>query len=194
MQGATMFDMTNDLNNYLAPNERVVWQGQGVRKIWSVANPGVLFALIFGGIAAFMLVMFLTISSSSRSRSSDTQFLVFLPLLFIVIGLSVGIPLMLMGRGAGNARYIVTTAAAMIVNDKRWGGGKRTTIIPLKNIAQLSFTENRDGTGTITFGSNPFAAYGRYNNTWLMDSASAFSNIEKPMEVYQLIRKQMGGE
>jgi hypothetical protein len=186
-----MFDMTNDLNNYLAPNERVVWQGKGTRKFFSASKPGVLLALIFGGIAAFMLIMFLTIGSSSRSRTSDTQFLtVFLPLLFIVIGLSVGLPLMLMGRGAANARYIVTTAAAIIVNDNRWGG-KRTTIIPLKNIAQLSFTENRDGSGTITFGSNPLAAYGRYNNTWLMDSSSAFSNIEKPLEVYQLIRKQM---
>ena len=187
-----MFDMTNDLNNYLAPNERILWQGQGQRKIWSASNPGVLFALIFGGIAAFILVMFLTIGSTSRARTSDTQFLtVFLPLLFIVIGLSVGLPLMLMGRGAAKARYIVTTMAAIIVNDNRWGGGKRTTIIPLKNVAQLSLTENRDGTGTIMFGSNPLAAYGRYNNTWLMDSTPSFSNIEKPLEVYQLIRKQM---
>ena len=189
-----MFDMTNDLNNYLAPNERVLWQGQGQRKFFSAANSGVLFALIFGGIAAMLFVVFLSIGSSGSTSSRNSVpsfFVVFFPALFIAIGLGVGIPMSMMSRGAANARYVVTTVAAMIVADNRGFGGKRTTIIPLKNIAQLSFTENRDGTGTITFGANPLAAYGRYNNAWLMDSTSAFSNIEKPLEVYQLIRKQM---
>lgn len=187
-----MFDMTSDLNNYLAPNERVLWQGQGRRKIFSTANPGVLFALIFGGIAALMLIIFPGIGASSRSSSSvPSFFVVFFPLLFIVIGLGVGVPLSMLSRNSANARYSVTTAAAIIVNDNRWLSGKRTTIVPLKNIAQLSLTENRDGTGTLTFGSNPSAAYGRYNSSWLMDSTPAFWNIEKPLEVYQLIRRQM---
>jgi hypothetical protein len=185
-----MFDMTNDLNNYLAPNERVLWQGQGQRKLWSATNPGVLFALIFGGVAAVMLVVFLSIGSSTRSSSSvPSFFVVFFPLLFIAIGLGVGVPMSMMNRGA-NARYVVTNAAAIIVNDSRWTA-KRTTIVPLKNIAQLSFTENRDGTGTLTFGSNPFTAYSRYGNSWYASATPAFWNIEKPLEVYQLIRKQM---
>jgi hypothetical protein len=185
-----MLDMTTDLNNYLAPNERILWQGQGQRKFFSATNPGILFALIFGGVAAVMLVVFLTIGSSTRSSSSvPSFFVVFIPLLFIVIGLGVGIPISAMSRGA-NARYVLTSAAAIIVNDSRWTG-KRTTIIPLKNIAQLSLTENRDGSGTITFGSNPFAAYGRYGTSMVASATPAFWNIEKPLEVYQLIRKQM---
>ncbi len=186
------FDMSSDLNNYLAPNERVLWQGQSRRKLWSASNPGLLFALIFGGMAALFLVLFLTIGSSSRSSNSVPSFLVvFFPLFFIAIGLGVGIPMSMMSRNSANARYVVTAAAAIIVNDNRWLGGKRTTIVPLKNIAQLSLIENRDGTGTITFGSNPFAAYGRYGNSWYANATPAFWNIEKPMEVYQLIRKQM---
>lgn len=185
-----MFDMTNDLNNYLAPNERILWQGQGQRKFLSATNPGILFALIFGGIAAFMLIIFMTVGSSTRSSNSVPSFVVvFFPLLFIAIGLGVGIPMSTMGRGA-NARYFVTNAAAIIVNASRWTG-KRTTIVPLKNIAQLSLTENRDGTGTLTFGSNPLAAYGRYGNSMYASATPAFWNIEKPLEVYQLIRKQM---
>ena len=187
-----MFDLTNDLNNYLAPNERILWQGQGRHKLWTSSNPGLLFALIFGGMAAFFLVLFLVLGSSSRSRDPvPVFFVVFFPLLFIAIGLGVGIPMTVLGRSAANARYIVTSAAAIIATDNRFSG-KRTTIIPLKNIAQLVLTENRDGTGTLTFGSIPFAAYNRYyGNSWYSSSTPAFWNIEKPMEVYQLIRKQM---
>src|SRR5512143_1870434 len=179
-----MFDLTNDLNNYLAPNERILWQGQGRYKLWTASNPGLLFALIFGGMAAVMLVLFLVLGSSSRSSNSvPLFFVVFFPLLFIAIGLGVGIPMSALSRSAANARYIVTSAAAIIVMDNRFSG-KRTTIFPLKNIAQLALTENRDGTGSITFGSNPLAAYGRYyGNSWYANSTPAFWNIEKPMEV-----------
>ena len=139
-----------------------------------------------------LLALFLVLGSSSRSSNAvPIFFVVFFPLLFIAVGLGVGIPMSVLGRSAANARYIVTSAAAIIVMDSRFSG-KRTTIFPLKNIAQLALTENRDGTGSITFGSNPFAAYGRnYGNSWYASSTPAFWNIEKPMEVYQLIRKQM---
>jgi hypothetical protein len=139
-----------------------------------------------------MLIVLLSIGGTARN-SVPSALVVFFPLLFIVIGLGVGVPMTMLSRGSANARYIVTSAAAIIANDNRWTS-KRTTIVPLKNIAQLSLTENRDGTGTLTFGSNPFAAYGRYGSSWSsFDSTPAFWNIEKPLEVYQLIRKQMDG-
>jgi hypothetical protein len=183
-----MFDVTNDLSNYLTPNERVLWQGRGRRKIWSAQNPGLIFALIFGGVAVFMLIVFLAIASTSRS-SAPSGFVILFPLLFIVIGLGVGLPIALLSRGVTGGRYLVTSAAAIIVNENRWTS-KRTTILPLKNLAQISLTENRDGTGTLTFGSRPFMAYGRYSGG-SFDSTPAFWNIERPLEVYQLIRKQM---
>jgi hypothetical protein len=65
------------------------------------------------------------------------------------------------------------------------------TIIPLKNIQQLTLSENRDGTGTLTFGQSLYSGYGRYGSSWLMDAVAAFWNIEQPQDVYQLIRKQL---
>ncbi len=65
------------------------------------------------------------------------------------------------------------------------------TVVALKNLQQLTLSENRDGTGTLTLATGPHAAYDRYRNNWLTDSAPAFANIERPLEVYQLIRRQM---
>ena len=96
-----------------------------------------------------------------------------------------------MGQRTGNARYTVTTASAIIRYPATAWAGQRTTVLPLKNLQQLTLNENRDGTGTLTFGQSFMAGYGRYSSSWLMESTPAFWNIERPREVYQLIRKQM---
>jgi len=69
--------------------------------------------------------------------------------------------------------------------------GRRLTVLPLKNLPQITLSENRDGTGSLTFGQSLYSNYGRYSNSWMLDSTPAFSNIEQPLDVYQLIRKQM---
>ncbi len=186
-----MFDLTNDLNSYLAPNERVLWQGQGKRRITSAAWGGyffiamfVAFALIFGG-------LFATLSSTSRSiRNDDSLVFIILPIIFLAVGLGVGIPWVMLGNRASNARYFVTNLSAIIVYAPIANSGQRVTVVALKNLPQITLSENRDGTGTLTFGSSPYA-YGRYSNSWAIASVPTFANIEKPQEVYQLIRRQM---
>ena len=187
-----MFEASNDLSTYLAPNERVLWEGRGKRKLSSTSTGGLLFLAIFIGLALFFVVLFFITSTSSRSRG-DTAPMIIVPLMFVFIGLVVGIPLYLAGRQTSNARYIVTTLSAMIISQSAWSG-KRVTVVALKNAPQIIFAENRDGTGTITFGSNPFMAYGRAYSSWYADAVPAFSNIERPLEVYQLIRKTMINE
>jgi uncharacterized integral membrane protein len=188
-----MFETTNDLANYLSPNERVLWEGRGQRR-WSLAsNTGVTFAAIFGGVMFLIVLVFIIVGvmTSRSTRSSPPPEVFIIPLIiFVIIGLSVGIPLFLMSRQTGNARYVVTSSAALIVSRGALTG-RRVTVIPLKNLAQISLTENRDGTGTLMFGQSLYAGYGRYSNSWFADSVPAFSNIERPLEVYQLIRKQM---
>ncbi len=88
---------------------------------------------------------------------------------------------------------MVTSAAAIIVSENRWTG-KRVTVIPLKSAPQVSLTENRDGTGTLMFGHNPLMINSRYSGGWWTDSLPAFWNVERPLEVYQLIRRQMTAE
>ena len=188
-----MFEIANDLNNYLASNERVLCEGRGRRRLSATSSMGVIFAVVLGAVAVILmwvLVIVGTTATRSTRGSPPVEVFIILPIIFLIVALSVGISLFLVGRRIGNARYVVTTATAMIVSQGAWKG-QRVTVIPLKNIAQISVTENRDGTGTLTFGQNPFAGYGRYSGGWLVDAVPAFSNIERPLEVYQLIRKQM---
>jgi hypothetical protein len=100
------------------------------------------------------------------------------------------LPWILLARRTSNARYYVTNSSALIIYASGARSGKRVTVVPLKNLQQLTLSENRDGTGTLTLASSPYAAYGRYSNSWMIDSVPTFANIERPQEVYQLIRKQ----
>ncbi len=188
-----MFDLTGDLNPYLAPNERVVWQGQGKRRIASAAWGGYFFMAMFVMFALIFGVMFVAFTSTSRGvrSSGDSIAFIVLPIVFLAVGMGVGIPWVMMGNRAGKARYFVTNLSAIVIYAPIANMGRRISVVALKNLQQITLNENRDGTGTLTFGSNPYAAYGRYASSWAVDSVPAFANIEKPSEVYQLIRKQM---
>jgi hypothetical protein len=189
-----MFEMTNEISGYLAPNERVLWQGQGQRRLNSTAAGGAVFIAMFIALVVILGVFFAVSASSSRSRSSDAAPLVILPIILVTIGLSVFVPLLVMGRRTSNARYFVTTAAAILLYPPTVWSGRRVIVVPLKNLQQVTLSENRDGSGTLTFGQSLMAGYGRYSNSGWTDSTPAFSNIERPMEVYQLIRQQMSAD
>lgn len=185
-----MFD-TNELSGYLAPNERVLWQGQGKRRLNATSAGGALFIAMFVSFALILGVIFMATSRGGRSNDDEAVVLIVLPIIFLSIGLGVGIPLLVVSQRSSNARYFVTNAAALIVYPPTGWAGSRVTILPLKNLQQVTLSENRDGTGTLTFGQSLSAGYGRYSNSWLMDSVPAFSNIDQPRDVYQLIRRQM---
>ena len=186
-----MFE-TNELSGYLAPNERVLWQGQGKRRLSATSMGGAFFIAMFVGFALLFVLLFVMTSSRSRGvRDDDVIPFIILPVIFISVGLGVGIPLLIMCRRTSNARYFVTTTSALILYPPTAWSGSRLTVLPLKNLQQITLSENRDGTGTLTFGQSLMAGYGRYSNSWMLDSTPSFSNIEQPRDVYQLIRKQM---
>jgi hypothetical protein len=186
-----MFDLTGDLNSYLKPGERVLWQGQGKRRVTSAAMGGYFFIAMFVAFALIFGALFATLASSSRgTRSSDSIVFIILPIIFLSVGLGVGIPWVLMGNRANKARYFITNLSAIIVYIPTAGFGQRVTVVSLKNLQQITLSENRDGTGTLALASSPYA-YGHYANSWAIGSVPAFANIEKPWDVYHLIRKQM---
>lgn len=186
-----MFE-TNELGSYLAPNERVLWQGQGKRRLNATSSGGVIFIVMFAVMALIFGVIFATISRTTRVRGDDAAVVfIILPIIFLSVGLGVGIPLLLMGRRTSNGRYFVTTASVVILYPPTAWSGQRLTVLPLKNLPQITLSENRDGTGSLNFGQSLYSSYGRYSNSWMLDSTPTFSNIEQPQDVYQLIRKQM---
>jgi hypothetical protein len=186
-----MFDLTSELTAYLAPNERVLWQGQGKRRLTGAAWGGYFFIAMFVGFALIFGALFATLSGNSRGgRSDDAMAFIIMTIVFLAVGLGVGIPWVLMGNRASKARYFVTNLSAIIVYAPIANSGQRVTMVSLKNLQQITLNENRDGTGTLTLGSSPYA-YGRYSSSWAIDPVPAFANIEKPWDVYQLVRKQM---
>jgi hypothetical protein len=183
-------DESSDLNAYLAPGERILWEGRGRARLFSAANGGLIFLVIFMAMAVVMFFVFAAVGADGAGRSGDGRMVfIILPLVFLAVGLGVGIPLAIVGRQFANSRYIVTSSAAMIVTERSWMG-RQVTIVPLKSMPVLSLVENRDGTGTLTFGQNPMWANTRASGGWWMNSLPAFWNIERPLDVYQLIRRQ----
>ena len=84
-----------------------------------------------------------------------------------------------------NADYVVTNLSALIVPTGATRG-KRVTMVPFRNLTGIEVAENRDGTGTLVFGTRP-----NTTNRTRAGSLLAFWNIERPWDVYQLIRKQI---
>ena len=186
-----MFDLTGELTAYLAPNERVLWQGQGTRRLTGAAWGGYFFIAMFVGFAVIFAALFAVLSSSAAGgRSDDSLAFIIMTIVFLAVGLGVGIPWVMLGTRASKARYFGTNLSAIIVYAPIANAGRRVTVVALKILQQITQSENRDGTGTLTFGAGPYVS-GRHTGGWAFDAVPAFANIEKPREVYQLIRKQM---
>jgi hypothetical protein len=168
-----------------------LWQGQGTRRVTSAAWGGYFFIVMFVGFALVFGGLFAALSSNSRSlRSDDSLAFMIMTIVFLAVGLGVGIPWVMLGQRASKAQYFVTNLSAIIVYAPVANLGRRVTVVALKNLPQITLNENRDSTGTLTFGSSPYA-FGRYSSSWAIDSVPTFANIEKPWDIYQLIRKQM---
>jgi hypothetical protein len=189
-----MFEMSNDLAEYLAPGERVLWQGRSHRRPGIASGGGAIFLGIFMAVTLAVFIIFIAIASERGIDSDDARIgLVLIPIIFLAVGLGVGIPLVLAKLRFSNSRYVVTSTSAMVVSQGGWSG-QQVIVVPLKGMPPVSLIENRDGTGTLVFGQNAMmAASTRYSGGWWMGSMPVFWNIERPLEVYQLIRRQMGG-
>jgi hypothetical protein len=187
----TMLDLASDLNTYLAPGERVLWQGQGKRRSDWITRGNNLLIIILVAFASLLGVLAVTLASSNRN---GLIVFIFFAILFIALGLGVGMPLALLSSRASKARYYVTNLAALIVYPSAGSVNKRVTVVPLKNLSQLSLSENRDGTGTLTLAPSPYAAHSRYSSSWSRDAVPTFADVEQPWDVYQLIRKQMAND
>jgi hypothetical protein len=185
-------DASYELSAYLQPNERVLWQGHSRRQFNLTSGGWMIFLGIFLAIVVVVIGVIMTVVVTEGVRSEDTAIiLVILSIVLLSVGLGVGIPLAVVSRRFGDARYVVTSSAAYIASRGGWGG-RQTVVVPFKSLPLMSLVENRDGTGTIVFGqSAALVANARYSGNWWMGSVPAFWNVERPLEVYQLIRRQM---
>jgi len=170
------------LRLHLSPGERLLWIGQPVGGLRLTPQDLLLvpFSLLWGGFAFFW--------EASVLRSNA-------PLLFRLWG----VPFVLMGVylivgrffhdawRRSRTLYGLTDQRAIIL-----GGGvsRRLTSLALRSLPELSITEERNGRGTISFGSStrPFGWFSRSGWPGMGDPTPSFESIENARSVHELIR------
>jgi hypothetical protein len=113
-------------------------------------------------------------------------------LIFLIPFLLIGL-YMLIGRFFVDAmmrartEYAITNRRAIIVSGLF---SRNVRSIDLKTTSEISLSERRDNSGTITFGATPFGAMRRYS--WSSNPTSgtpAFEMIEDIRSVYRIIEQ-----
>ena len=173
-----------EIQKHLEPMERILWSGQPKQGIIFRGSDALLFpfSLLWGGFAFFW-------EYSALTKGAPLFFALFgIP--FVVIG-----AYLIVGRFYVEAKqrektyYGVTSERVLIVSGVLQQKIKSLT---LRTLSDVSLTESRDGTGSISFGSSfPFAAWfgGMAWPGMEQYSGPRLDIIENPKQVYQLIRE-----
>ena len=170
------------LKPWLLPAEHVLWSGRPPRGLRLSAQDAFLipFSLVWGGFALFWNVGVWAVDA---------------PLLFRLFGLpflAVGLYLVV-GRffhdawRRGRILYAVTNRRILFLRTGRAAG---IVSHDLSALPALSFTERRDGSGTIAFDPEPVQAFAGRTRAWPASPSRAFEGIERVRTVYDLIRRE----
>jgi hypothetical protein len=164
--------------------ERLLWSGmprQGLRLHWADAFI-IPFMLVW---MAIPLVGALTSLKAGKGLIS---------VLFVVPFLLVG-AYMLIGRYVVDARqrartfYGLTNQRVLILTT---GRTRRATSLSLKSLADITFSEHRDGKGTLQFGSDRWPGAAAFGAGWPGMSQYVAPRFDLPAnarQVYELLRK-----
>jgi len=182
-----MSEATSEPIEYLAPDEKILWQGQskGRSPASSMLGP-VSFVGVVTLVGAFFAVYI-----GAPGTVLNLGWGIGLPWSLLLIILFAFGPVIVMlgwrGRQDRLTCYLVTTSSAMIIGHSG-RLAQRATILPLRNLTTIKVVKHRNGTGTLyfNFGSRDPSA-----GDSLAETPLAFLNIEQPLDVYQLIRQQM---
>jgi hypothetical protein len=173
-----MSEAIDSLRQYILPTETVLWEGRSGRR--AGGNVGLLLIPVIAAIVLVLLFQTPLMGDWYLAPSS-------LPLLLLFV-LPFFMAAFFFLAGPRDERYLVTSRS-ILISARSWVGKAQVTVIPLRNLQQITLRSFAGSTGTLVFGSSPA---GNANT----DSSSRFSlptfwKIEQPGEVYQLIRKQI---
>lgn len=184
--------MDASIDKEIARDERVLWKGRpatGIR--FRTAEVFLIpLSLLWGGFAIFWEVMVLRIP---KQQPIGYVFPLFgLP--FVLVGLYLMFGRFLYdAKSRENTEYALTADRVII---KSGIFSKKVMSLNLKSLADISLTENADGTGTITFGEStyPFGSMMRFNWPGMVTSpVPSFEWISNAHTVYDLILKVQKG-
>ena len=157
---------TYTIQNELQADEKLLWQGKPLRGIrFRLSSlPHMLFAIVFNLIVGFALYVELTTKNTAYSHNNSGGMGIFITLLFQFVGICLLIgPPIFDSIIRASAEYAVTSKRVITV--KYYFGQRKVQSVALKLIPDISYVENKDGTGTITFktSTSPFTLWVNYN-------------------------------
>jgi hypothetical protein len=175
---------SNEIQKHLEPREKVLWSGQPRQGVMLRGSDTFLipFSLLWGGFAVFWEYSVLTQGAPS--------FFALFGIPFVVIGIY-----FIVGRFYVEAKqrektfYGVTSDRVLIISGLLQQKVKSLT---LRTLSDISVTESRDGTGSISFGhSFPFVSLfgGMVWPGMEQFVGPRLDTINNPKQVYQLIRE-----
>ena len=182
------------LASELEPDERLLWSGRPKQGFVLRGADALLipFSLLWGGFAIFWEWVALHESPHSRAPHGSRIFAPLWGVPFVLVGLYIIFGrFMTDARMRANTTYGITNKRALILT-----GVVRTTLrgFDLRSLSDVSLSEHRGGTGTITFGSaaswTPWATF--VTPSWPGMSGYArpsFDLIQEPRRVYETIRE-----
>jgi hypothetical protein len=178
------FESEQALRPELSPGERLIWSGAPRQGLRFRVNDILLipFSLLWGGFAFFWEYSVLTTAHA--------------PFFFALWG----IPFVLVGTYIIGGRFFLdsylrartfyglTDQRVLIVNGLM---SREVTALQLRTLAEVSFRERSDGSGSITFGSGN-SMYAMWSGTWWpgmsKKMAPAFDLIDDVRKVQSLIK------
>jgi len=177
-------DVSPEIQKLLEPRENILWSGQPKQGVMLRGSDAFLipFSLLWGGFAFFWEYSVLT-------KGAPLFFALFgIP--FVVVGVY-----LIVGRFYVEAKqrektyYGITSDRVVIVSGLLQQNIKS---LALRTLSDVTLTESRDGTGSISFGNSfPFAAWfgGMAWPGMEQFSRPRLDIINDPKRVYQLIRE-----
>ncbi len=163
----------------LEPGEKQLWTGRPRQGLMLRRSDALLipFSLLWGGFAVFWEVGVLSTPAPGFFAIWGIPFV--LMGVYIVIG-----RFFVDSWRRGRTSYGLTSDRVIIQSSSSLKS------LPLRTLTDVTLSERADGTGTITFGSNPFSAFPFGGPGWPgMPQTPSFEQIPDARRVYAQIRQ-----
>lgn len=181
------FDSERAFQTYLLPGERIRWTGRPKQGITFGPRDTFLipFSLLWGGFAIFWNAAVWFAPFANTNGGPDWFFRLWgLP--FLIVGLY-----LIAGRFVHDAwlrkslRYAVSDQRILTLR------GRKFSSFDIDRLPRLDLSEHRDGTGTIDFAPGSLFSAMNGMDWWLpaLNRSGQFFRIDRPREVYRLIRE-----
>ena len=182
---------TNRFRPYLFTGERLLWTGKPKQGLMLVGRDALMIpvSLVWGGFAIFWNFGVWTMGPDGDGAP---WFFRLWGLPFLVVGLY-----LIVGRFIHDAAirrrldYAVSDQRVLTLRGAR---NARLTAIDIDRLPRLEMTEYGDGTGTIAFEADETFGLGYRGGfgLWVpsLANAAAFLRIDRPRQVYELVRDQ----